>query len=342
MATSSHHGLFERYIVKSPLSPIYTCFALYFAMILIFGSTAFLVGELHLFISDFPALSIVFAAIILLYGDVVQGIHVKEATEEFAQVFRAPTQISQRFLNSYFNLRDRVVGGVIGGVTLFFVYETFGFWYQSEILLTLGRVFTVVLGFLVGELIPAAFHLTFGSRLLIREVADAIDILDYKKLKGIEKIGSLSIEASLIGGMAGFVALFGQIVAPWRLGFLANEVILVVLVGLFLLVGITFTVPLGSIHRVTEDAITKIQSHISLMTIDTYALFEKAMIDGWSESNPLNEYVARIDTIQLLDTKVKAYPRRPFNLSQLVSVLGSFILVIIESILVIFLNSLIS
>ncbi|NHJ14713.1 MAG: hypothetical protein EAX95_13620 [Candidatus Thorarchaeota archaeon] len=338
MAYENHLGLFEGLFEKKPLTTAKACVILFVGMMSLFGATAFYVNELDRFLVDYPSVCIVLGSLILVYAEARQGVQIRSATKELCHSFAIDDGSRNRFLEAVFNKKARFVAGILGGFVLILLYEGLGFWYESAVLLLFGRIFAAFVGFIVGELAIASLFFILMSDSIIQQIEDQVDILDYRKLRALQSVGSVSIQNAISGCIAGFVALFGIVAAPWRTGLPATEIALAILCALFLLVAGELAIPINSIHKTMQGAKERCATKLSGLLNDANKKSIQALGTGFTRRHEYEQLNILLQTILVLDAQNQKYPEWPFNFRQVVGVIGSLGMVVVESLIVVLLS----
>jgi hypothetical protein len=306
-----------------------------------FGLAALYFNEFDRFSIDYPAFSIALALSMMIYGEAFEGVRIRRAIDAIASSFNLDANSKIDYLDSVFNWSKRIIGGLISAAVFLVFYETFGFWYESSVLILIGRVCAAFLGFVIGEVVVAAIFFIFKTRHIIGVIADRFDVLDYGKLKAIKSLSSASLGSSIAGSLVGFVALVGILAAPWRSSIPTTEISLLVLGGLFILLLTIFFVPITSIHRAMVSAKEGMEIQLSGMLKETNKKLEeefaKAKAKG-VEKIQVGDLGSFMECVVTLEARVNTYPEWPFDFQQVMGALGSLGLVVFESILVILLS----
>ena len=337
MSQSSHQGIFERLFSRPPLSAAIASIILFALIMSIFGSAALYSNEFDRFRIDYPAFSIALALSMMIYGEAFEGVRIRRAIDAIANNFNLEADSKKDYLDSVFNLPKRAVGGLISAAMFLVFYESFGFWYESPMLILIGRICAAFLGFVIGEVVVAAIFFIFKTRQIIAVIANQFDVLDYGKLKAIKSLSSASLGSSIAGSLVGFVALAGILAAPWRSSIPTTEISLLVLGGLFILLLTIFFVPITSIHRAMVSAKEGMEIQLSGMLKETNKKLEKEFAKG-VEKIRVGDLGSFMDCVVTLEARVNTYPEWPFDFQQVMGALGSLGLVVFESILVILLS----
>jgi hypothetical protein len=327
-------GIFERLTVKSPWAPFRTCVTLFIVLWLLLAFTTLIAGEFDKFLVDLPVFSALLCLTLLIYVESRQGILLRKAVEGIRNAFKMSSDYGNDYLDAVFNIPQRIAGGITAAILIILAFFSFGFWYDSLLLVAVASVLVCILGFSLGQLFVTACYHIYMTRILVRGVSGKLDILDHQQRKILEHHGSLSLQTSVIGSMAGFFGSLGVLTGPWRTAPPILEMVLLLIAALFSLCIAVFLVPIKSIHETFESAIERAEQELSVKTVDALSKLDSAIVTGFSDDNPYDKLAVALQGIQIADNRVKSYPRWPLNLPQVASVLGSLGLVILESVLV--------
>lgn len=330
-------GITEWFLEKSPLSPFGTSLVIFVVIVFSAATVAFIVGEIDLFILDIPVYTVVFGFSILLWGETYVGEKARQSSAAIAGISEFNIQADvDNYLDGVFNIPVRFIVGVIIAAGFWAMYDLLGFWYTSLLIATLGRIFVIMLGFVVGELLVAAYNLLFGTKELVLKLAGKVDIFQYSHISGLHMMATTCLLSASVGGLAGFFALFGMIFAPWRS---TGEIVLipiVVILGLLLLCLVIFVIPLNSIHCVLTQAQEKEKSVLS----EKFILLRNLVKSQTALDGKINTTSKNIESIRLLSERVDRTSTWPLDVMRAVGYIIPIFGVIVETLLLMLLGRL--
>lgn len=328
MSGKKYIGITERLIRKSPLSPFTTAIIIFLVIISFAATSAYFVGEFDFFVLDIGVYTVIFGFAILLWGETFVGESARISSEKIAQEFNFQTPVDE-FLDGVFNIKARLVVGLVVAAFFLGMYELLGFWYDSIMMITLGRIFACVLGFVVGELIVAAYNLLFGTRNLVIKLYGKIDIFDFDQTSKVEGLATVCFQSASIGGLAGFFALFGMLFAPWRSTRLVAEIPILLIGALLLLCFVIFVVPMNAIHKVLKYAHEEKKSVISKKLVK---LYESVVTDNVKTS------IKNMEAIHTLKNQIDVTAIWPLDVKKAIGYITPILGVIIETLILVMLG----